>query len=87
MPMSAPNEQNATLWGNGHKPVRITKGHVYIGDDEFLHPIAEGSIKVEPLGKRGRFNLLTVTLVVGEVTMEAQQPIADGFLPGPIVDD
>lgn len=59
---------------NGKKPVRVTaKGEVFIGEDEFPYPIAEGSIKVERLHQR---NLLTITLFVGDVSIETRKPTA-----------
>jgi hypothetical protein len=66
----------------GSKPVRITaKGKVFIGDDEFPYPVTQGSISVARYG-RSR-NLLTLTLFVGEVTMETKRPkaIADEAEP------
>lgn len=63
-----------TLRENGKKPVRITaKGEVFIGDDAFPYPISDNSIKVERRHKR---NYLTVTLIVGDVSMESRKPTA-----------
>ncbi|BDY31400.1 hypothetical protein [Mycolicibacterium mageritense] len=60
------------LRANGRKPVRIvTKGSrttMFIGDEEFNHPIALDSMSVKP--GRGPYNELTLTLFVGEVTFE-----------------
>lgn len=53
------------------KPVRITgKGEIFIGDQQLLadYPIADGSISVKPW--HGRLNQLTLTLVVGPVSVE-----------------
>ena len=59
---------------NGKKPVHITaKGEVFIGDDEFPYPISDNSIKFERKHKR---NYLTVTLIVGDVSMESRKPTA-----------
>jgi hypothetical protein len=53
----------------GSKPVRITaKGEIFIGDDEFPYPVARDSVSVARAGRR--LNFLTLTLLVGEVTME-----------------
>jgi hypothetical protein len=59
---------------NGRKPVHITStGRMFIGGDEFLYPVGEGTIKVERVSGR---NLLTLTLVVGDVTMDNRKPRA-----------
>jgi hypothetical protein len=57
----------------GSKPVKITaKGEVFIGDDEFPYPVALDSVSV---ARRGRSrNLLTLTIFVGDVTMETTRP-------------
>lgn len=54
-----------------NRPVRITgKGEIFIGDDQILadYPISQGSISVTPW--HGKLNQLTLTLVVGPVSME-----------------
>ena len=61
------------LIANGNKPVRIEATALYIDGEEFQHPIAEGSISVTRLGKSKRHNLLTLTLVVGEVTFPCSE--------------
>lgn len=64
----------STFRENGKKPVRVTaKGEVFIGEDEFPYPIVEDSVKVERLHKR---NLLTITLFVGDVSIEARKSTA-----------
>jgi hypothetical protein len=69
-PLDHEQQHKSTLQEQALKPVRVTTGmKLLIGDDEFPYPIAEGSIKVERLSKTSRHNLLTLTLVVGEVTM------------------
>ncbi len=51
------------------KPARFTvDGSLFIGDDKFPYRFLDASIKVE--ARRGRCNLLTLTIVVGEVTCE-----------------
>jgi hypothetical protein len=69
-----------TLLDKAKKPVLLARtGRLFIGDDEFTHPIAAGSIKLEPLkGGKRKHNLLTMTLIVGEVTMEAAAVESDG---------
>lgn len=59
----------------GDLPVRIDeKGRVFIGDDEFIHPIIKGSISFSrsPRERHG-FNVMTVSLIVGDVTMEGRK--------------
>lgn len=56
-----------TLWANGNKPVRIAEKTLFIGDDEFPYPISE-DFTVRRAGKKR--NLLTITLLVGTVTIE-----------------
>lgn len=77
-------ERNQILKENSRKPVKITaQGKITIGDDEFLHPIAAGSVKLERRqvgGSSNHYNLLTVTLVVGEVTFEVS-PGRDSPVP------
>lgn len=59
-----------TLMERARKPVRLMRdGRLFVGDDEINHPILAGSIKFEPIMRK--HNLLTMTLIVGEVTMEA----------------
>lgn len=54
---------------NADKPVRIVrKQGIYIGDEEFPYVVSEQGIKVEPFNKK--HNLLTLTLIVGRVTLE-----------------
>lgn len=71
-----PRAQRARELGN--LPVRIVKGQhgsrIYIGDNEFEHPISRGSIVVTP-GPSKRMNLMTLTLVVGDVTVENAEPM------------
>lgn len=56
------------------KPVRISsKGLVFVGDEEFAYPIVDGSIVVERAHRNSRCNKLTVTLLVGEVTIERNE--------------
>lgn len=58
------------------KPVRITgNGEIFIGGEQVLanYPIASEGISVKPVAHH-RLNTLTVTLVVGEVTMELKEP-------------
>lgn len=57
-------------------PVRVTgKGEIFIGDEQILadYPIAEDGIKVERW--RGKLNLLTITLIVGPVSLELKEGI------------
>lgn len=65
----------------GNQPVRIVKGsngtRIYIGDNEFEHPISRGSVSVAP-GPSKRMNLLTLTLVVGNVSVENAEPMGPG---------
>lgn len=62
----------------GNKPVRIVKtqhgNRIYIGEAEFMHPISRDSISVAP-GSSKRMNLLTLTLVVGDVSIENLEPV------------
>lgn len=52
---------------NLRKPVHITAdSRVFIGDDEFPYAIADYALAV----KHGRYNELTLTLCVGDVTIE-----------------
>lgn len=74
-----PADRLKLLQDNGCKPVRITpEGKIFIGDDEFLHPVETGSVHLErmtaPDGQafKGRHNLLTLTLLVGDVTFETK---------------
>jgi len=63
----------AELREQGAKPVRITaKGEIFFGDDEFPYPVVRDSVSVARHG-RSR-NLLTLTMFVGEVTMETKRP-------------
>jgi hypothetical protein len=61
-------------------PVRVTgDGKIFIDGEQILadYPIAEGSVRVEPWpgGQRGAsLNQLTLTLLVGEVTVELRPP-------------
>lgn len=56
---------------NGRKPFRVTaRGRVYIGDDEFPYPIRKGSVRVERAG--ASFNAVTMTILVGPVSLEAR---------------
>jgi hypothetical protein len=50
------------------KPVKITRHEVFIGGQQLPGAIAEDGIVVKPGGYKG-INLLTVTLLVGEVEM------------------
>lgn len=85
-----PDEHLQMLRENGSKPVRITrKGTVFIGDDEFPYPIITGGIKVQRSGPEHHgFNILTVSIIVGEVTMESRPPAgvliepSSGLQPG-----
>lgn len=71
--MLSDDERTPTLREIGSRPVRVDEtGRVFIGDDEFLHPIVEGSVTFGRLAKR--FNTMTMTIIVGEVTMVARLP-------------
>jgi hypothetical protein len=57
------------------KPVLITtKGEIFIGGEQILaeYPIAQDGITVERL--RGSLNKLTLTLLVGPVTIDTKSP-------------
>jgi hypothetical protein len=59
-------------------PVRVTgRGEIFIGDEQILadYPIIEDGISVQPW--RGRFNRLTITLLVGPVSLEVKKPDVD----------
>jgi hypothetical protein len=61
--------QKLSLRERAELPVRFTADRrIFIGDQEFPYPVAEGSAKV----RRGNRNMngLTLTLFVGEVTVE-----------------
>ena len=66
-----PTERGEFLKTQAHKPVHIGILGIAIGGEEFPYPILEGSVKVEPYGHR--YNTLTVTLLVGDVTMERRK--------------
>lgn len=56
------------------KPVRITgKGEIFIDGEQILadYPIADGSLSVTPW--HGRLNQLTLTLLVGPVSVELKK--------------
>jgi hypothetical protein len=55
---------------NGHKPVRVTRSSLRIGDEQFPYPILEESISVRPYSKT--YNLLTMTFLVGPVTIDLE---------------
>lgn len=56
------------------QPVHVDNtGSVFIGGQEFPYAIAADSIKVEQI-RKGRNHLLTMTLIVGAVTMEQRTP-------------
>jgi hypothetical protein len=55
---------------NGHKPVKITRSSLRIGEDRFFYPILENSISVKPYSKN--YNLLTITLLVGQVSIDLE---------------
>lgn len=77
--MSLPPEHLEILRANGSKPVRLTAdGRIFIGDDEFLYPVAKDSIKVERVrnGKHTR-HALTLTLYVGDVIMERPTTVVE----------
>lgn len=58
---------------NGRKPLRVTaRGRVYIGDEEFPYPIRKGSLRVEKTSPS--HNAVTMTILVGPVSIEAKQP-------------
>jgi hypothetical protein len=63
---------HSDLYEHGNKPCRIIGNQVYIDGVPIQQPIESGSISVKPW--HGRFNLLTLTMVVGEVAMEAPNP-------------
>lgn len=55
-------------------PAHITsKGEVFIGGQELPYLVAAEGIKAERI-KNGRNHLLTLTLIVGDVTMEQKAP-------------
>lgn len=67
-PAKDAEQRKQSLLERAQLPVRITDTGVFIGGEEFPHPIAEGSVHVQRAGKR--FNAMTLTLFVGEVTVE-----------------
>ncbi|OBB15062.1 hypothetical protein A5761_15075 [Mycolicibacterium setense] len=64
----------------GSRPARVVRTahgfRLFIGDEEFPFPIERDSVSFTP--GRGRHNRLTLTLFVGEVTMETRKPSAEG---------
>lgn len=62
-------EHNAELHAKTFLPVKIAgKGRITIGDEQFPFHVVQDSVVVQP--RAGRLNLLTVTIPVGEVTLE-----------------
>ncbi|BBC53948.1 hypothetical protein [Mycobacterium phage HC] len=63
----------------GARPARLvpvgtgrSRGYrLFIGDEEFPFPIESDSVSVRPTGMR--YNRLTLTLFVGEVTVETRK--------------
>ena len=54
----------------GSRPARITEdGRLFIGDDEIRQPVTHISASRQP----NQLNLLTVTFIVGEITVEAER--------------
>lgn len=61
-----PASRISILRANGAKSVHVEKNRLLIGGEEFLFPIAKGSISAAKLTKK--YNALTLTILVGEVT-------------------
>lgn len=96
--MATPNQEvdergntprQGLLRANGQLPARVTAdGKIFIGDEQILadRPIASDSIKTE-LIRHGRFNLLTISLIVGEIAIETRSPDTRGRMPNELETD
>jgi len=68
------DQQTEDFKALGKVDVRVTpRGEVYLGDRRVHHPIIQGGVQVSR-GTHKRHNILTLSLVVGSVTFEAEGP-------------
>lgn len=61
-----PANRISVLRANAAKDVVVEKNRLLIGGEEFLFPIVRGSVSAKKATKK--YNALTLTLLVGEVT-------------------